>query len=189
MISKNSIPDVPMQASQSSVDAELPASEFRRAMRELAGAVSVVTVGIAPDRTGFVATSVSSFSSQPPRLIICMDRTSSSSKALSKYGRFGVNFMRDTDAVIADRFAGFGGEKGEERYAGAEWVTLATGTQVLRYALASIDCTVEETLDRHDHTIVLGKVESIRICEEGRPLLWFQAKYHGLGDPLKSKLP
>jgi len=163
---------------------EVPAGQFRQAMRELAGAVSVVTVGNAGDRTGFVATSVASFSAEPPRLILCVDRSSSSGHALTRFGRFGVNFMRETDAAIANRFAGFGGIKSNDRYQGAEWMTLPSGTQVLKDALASIDCTIEETLDRHDHSIVLGKVESIRVCDQGKPLLWFQSGYHHLGEPL-----
>ena len=163
---------------------EVPVAQFRQAMRELTGAVSIVTVGNAEDRTGFVATSVSSFSAEPPRLILCINRNSSSWQALARYGRFGLNFMRETDAAIADRFAGFGNIKGGERYMGAEWITLTSGTQVLKDALVSIDCTVEETLDRHDHAIVLGKVESIRVCDKGKPLLWFQSRYHHLGEPL-----
>ena len=52
--------------------AEVPSADFRQAMRELAGAISVVTVADSRERTGFVATSVSSFSADPPRLIVCI---------------------------------------------------------------------------------------------------------------------
>lgn len=163
---------------------DIPGSEFRKALRELTGAVSVITVGDAGDRTGFVATSVSSFSADPPSLILCINKTSSSRQALLRYGRFGVNFMKDEHVEIADRFIGIGGIKGNDRYAGAEWITLPSGTQVLKEALASIECVVEETLDRHDHTIVIGKVKSIRMCTNGKPLLWFQSNYHHIGEKL-----
>jgi flavin reductase (DIM6/NTAB) family NADH-FMN oxidoreductase RutF len=161
---------------------DVPIADFRQAMRELAGAVSIITVGNQTNRTGFVATSVSSFSAEPPRIILCISRTSSSWAVLSETRRFGVNFMREGEDAIASRFTGFGGQKGNERYAGADWLTLPSGTQVLKDALASIDCSVEEALERHDHAIIIGIVESIRICDHGSPLLWFKSKFYKMGD-------
>jgi flavin reductase (DIM6/NTAB) family NADH-FMN oxidoreductase RutF len=163
---------------------EVPVPEFRQAMRELAGAVSIITVGDENNKTGFVATSVSSFSAEPPRVILCISRTSSSWAVLSESHRFGVNFIREGEDALANRFTGFGGIKGQARYVGAEWITLPTGTQVLKDALASIDCTVEESLERHDHAIVIGKVESIRVCDMGNPLLWFKSKFYTMGVPV-----
>jgi flavin reductase (DIM6/NTAB) family NADH-FMN oxidoreductase RutF len=164
---------------------EVPAQEFRRAMRELAGSVAVVTVGDEKDRSGFVATSVASFSAEPPRLIVCINRASSSWEVLSRRGQFGVNLMREDEVEIANRFIGIGGIKGNERYGGAEWITLPSGTQVLKDAIVSIECSVEESLDRHDHAIVLGKVESIRVCDHGNPLLWYKSGYYHLGGPVE----
>jgi len=175
-------PELVSSAATSAV--EVPVQEFRQAMRELAGAVSVITVGVGVERSGFVATSVSSFSAEPPRIILCISRSSSSWALLSKTPRFGVNFMREGEDAIASRFAGFGGVKGNERYNGADWVTLPTGTHVLKNALASIDCTIEEALERHDHAIVIGVVKSIRICDHGNPLLWFKSKFYRMGDPV-----
>ncbi|RBQ07851.1 flavin reductase family protein [Pedobacter miscanthi] len=158
---------------------------FRQAMRELTGAVCVITVGKGDSKTGFVATSVSSFSAEPPVLILCIDKSSSSWNSLRETARFGVNFMRDEDWAVADRFAGFGGIKGKDRYEGTKWMELPSGTQVLENALATIDCSVEETIDRHDHIIVLGRVEHIRQCANSKPLLWFRSKYHILGNELE----
>lgn len=158
--------------------------DFRQAMRELVGAVCVITVGNETNRTGFVATSVSSFSADPPRIILCISRTSSSWAVLSETKRFGVNFMREGEDDIAMRFTGFGGQKGNDRYIGGNWISLPTGAQVLKDALVSIDCTVEESLDRHDHSIVIGRVESIRVCDHGSPLLWFKSKFYTMGGPI-----
>jgi len=57
---------------------------FRQAMRGFAGAVSVVTVADpldARERSGFTATSVSSFSATPPMVVASMKATSSVSAA------------------------------------------------------------------------------------------------------------
>jgi len=167
-----------------SVVSEVASNDFRQAMRELAGAITVVTVADAQERTGFVATSVSSFSADPPRIIVCLGRTSSSWSELNRVGLFGVNFLREVDSPVASRFAGFNGVKGSDRYLGAEWITLPSGVLVLNNALASLECVVEETLHRHDHSIILGRIESIRLCEGNDPLLWFKSQYHRLGDSI-----
>ena len=167
---------------------DLPPDQFTLALRELATAVSLVTIGKPDDRSGFVATSVAACSTDPPRLILCVNRESSSWHALERFGRFGLNFVRDCDSAIASRFAGFGGIRGNHRFESTEWITLPTGTQVLETALAAIDCRIEETFNRYDHAIILARVEAIRVCDNGKPLLWFQSRYHHLGEPQKKQL-
>lgn len=69
--SKTLIPSVPERTPEE-------VTAFKTAMRHLAGAVAVITTGAGEARTGFTATSVSSFSMEPPTLIVCLNRTSSS---------------------------------------------------------------------------------------------------------------
>ena len=44
----------------------------------------------------------------------------------------------------------------------AQWTTLSTGAPVLADAVAAFDCLVEEVIERHSHTIVLGAVVSLK---------------------------
>lgn len=150
---------------------------FRQAMRQLAGGVSVITVGEGADRTGLTATSVTSLSTEPPTLIVCIDRASSSWPLLEKYGHFGVNFLGEEHREIADRFAGRGGVKGAARYDGAEWETIASGAPILRNAHAAIDCEVEETILRHSHAIIIGRVLAARTSEGQHPLVYWRGGY------------
>jgi flavin reductase (DIM6/NTAB) family NADH-FMN oxidoreductase RutF len=154
------------------------ADSFRAAMRELAGGVAVVTVGKDQDITGFTATSVSSLCAHPPRLLVCVDRSSASWLALQRYPYFGVNLLRDQERVVANRFAGRDGLTGPARYSGARWTTMLTGTPVLENALASLDCEVEEMLPRYDHGIVIGRVRAVSIRPGSLPLVYWQGDYH-----------
>ncbi len=150
---------------------------FRRAMRELAGGVSVITVGEGEDRTGLTATSVTSLSTEPPTLLVCVNQSSSSWPMLSKYGRFGVNFLGSDHRHVADRFAGRGGVKGAARYENAVWETVETGAPILSDASAAIDCLVEETILRHSHAIIIGRVVAVRVREDATPLLYWRGAY------------
>src|SRR5690606_33438574 len=132
---------------------------FKGAMRNLAGAVSVVTVGTGLNRTGFTATSVSSFSAEPPVVLVSLNKSSSSWQVLRDAPSFGVNILSQAQSAVADRFAGRGGIKGNDRYVGWDWLELESGVLGLNAALAVLDCEVDEIIERHSHALVLGRVQ------------------------------
>jgi flavin reductase (DIM6/NTAB) family NADH-FMN oxidoreductase RutF len=153
---------------------------FRAAMRELAGGVAVITVGKDQDITGFTATSVLSLSAQPPRVLVCVDRSSTTWLALQRHPYLGVNFLREQERALANRFAGRDGLKGAARYAGTRWTTMLTGTPILENGLASLDCEVEEMLQRYDYSIVIGRVCAVGVRPGSLPLVYWQGDYHPL---------
>jgi flavin reductase (DIM6/NTAB) family NADH-FMN oxidoreductase RutF len=153
---------------------------FKESMRRLAGAVSVITVGTGQDRTGFTATSVSSFSVEPPTILVSVNRDSSSWPALQEAGSFAVNILADYQSSVADRFAGRGGIKGNDRYVGWEWSRLGSGTLGLAGAVSVIDCELDETIERHSHAILLGRVRSVTTLTDVSPLLYWHGDYRSL---------
>jgi flavin reductase (DIM6/NTAB) family NADH-FMN oxidoreductase RutF len=146
-------------------------------MRCLAGAVSVVTVGREGRRTGFTATSVSSFSADPPSMLVCLNRDSSSWPVLADHGCFCINLLASGQSHVADRFAGRDGVKGTARYEGARWHTMSTGALALDGALASIDCVLEEAIERHSHAILIGRVAGVHVSAGADPLLYWHGAY------------
>lgn len=134
------------------------AAVFRSAMRQLAGGISAITVGQDEDRTGLTVTSVASLSADPPALVFCINQTASSWPVLQRRRAFAVNVLTPAQVAVADRFSGRDGAKGIARYEGARWATLATGTPVLRDALAVLDCEVEELVERFGSAVVIGRV-------------------------------
>lgn len=159
---------------------QVEVAEFKDAMRNLAGAVSVITVGVGESRTGFTATSVSSFSVEPPTILVSLNRESSSWPALRDAKSFAVNILADSQSAIADRFAGRGGIKGNDRYVGWEWNRLDSGTLGLKSAVAVIDCDLDEAIERHSHAIVLGRVRSVELTVGLEPLLYWRGQYQQL---------
>jgi len=159
------------------IDREISSGDFRSAMRHLAGGVSVITVGRAKDITGMTVTSVSSLSVEPPTLIVSINRESSSWPLLKRYGFFGVNILTADQLDIAERFTGKDGLKGADRFAGAEWVTRASGVPLLVDALAAIDCEVEHVVERHSHAIVIGRVLDMQVSSRTAALAYWQGQY------------
>jgi flavin reductase (DIM6/NTAB) family NADH-FMN oxidoreductase RutF len=163
----------------------IQADDFREAMRQLSGGVAIITAGIGAERTGMTATSVSSLAIEPPSLVVCVKRQSSTWLALLRFQTFGVSILRAGQESIADRFAGRGGLKGAARFGNEPWLTLATGVPLLAGALAAIDCSVEETIDRHSHSIVIGRVQAVRIGSRGDALVYWRGQYSGLSPRLQ----
>jgi flavin reductase (DIM6/NTAB) family NADH-FMN oxidoreductase RutF len=156
---------------------DVTSGDFRNAMRHLAGGVSVITVGRGKDVAGMTVTSVSSLSVDPPALIVSINRASSSWPLMERYGFFGVNILNADQVEVAERFAGKGGLNGAERFAGAEWITGASGVPLLVSALAAVDCEVENVFERHSHAIVIGRVVDLRLSSRTAALAYWQGQY------------
>jgi len=160
-----------------SIETEVTASDFRNAMRQLTGGVSVVTAGRGRDISGMTVTSVSSLSVDPPALIVSINRESSSWPLVKRYGFFGVNILTSDQLDIAERFTGKGGLKGVDRFAGARWLTRASGVPLLADALAAIDCEVEDIVERHSHAIIIGRVLDVTVSPRTAALAYWQGQY------------
>jgi len=154
--------------------------DFRGAMRQLTGAVSVITVGRGDDISGMTITSVTSLAADPPSLLVCINRSASSWPLFERTGAFAVNVLQAHQQPIADRFAGKDGRTGRDRFAGADWTTLVTGVPVLADALAALDCSIEEVIERHSHAIVIGRVVATRLAPADTALAYWRGDYLSL---------
>jgi flavin reductase (DIM6/NTAB) family NADH-FMN oxidoreductase RutF len=159
------------------IDRDVSAADFRGAMRHLTGGVSVITAGRGKDITGMTVTSVSSLSVEPPTLIVSINREASSWPLIKRHGFFGVNILTADQMAIAERFTGKGGLKGAERFAGVESTTLVSGVPLLVGALAAIDCEVEDSIERHSHAVVIGRVLDIRTSGHSAALAYWHGQY------------
>jgi flavin reductase (DIM6/NTAB) family NADH-FMN oxidoreductase RutF len=160
-----------------SVERQVSSGDFRGAMRQLTGGVSVITAGRGRDISGMTVTSVSSLSVEPATLIVSINREASSWPLVKRYGFFGVNILTSDQIDIAERFTGKGGLKGADRFAGTEWTTRASGVPLLAGALAAIDCEVEDIVERHSHAIVIGRVLDLQLSPRTAALAYWQGQY------------
>ncbi|MFO1149039.1 MAG: flavin reductase family protein [Alsobacter sp.] len=154
--------------------------EFRTALRQLAGGVSVITARHGDQRSGLVATSVTGLSADPATLLVCVNQSSSTFPLISHAGAFAVNVLPAARQDLAERFSGRHGHKGDERYEGARWSALATGAPVLTDALVALDCEVEEIVARHSHGIVIGRIVATAGRDGEAGLLYWKGAYRSL---------
>jgi flavin reductase len=85
--------------------------DFRKAMRTLASAVSIVSTAHDDRRFGMTATAVCSLSMQPPTLLVCVNQSTSLHHPLLSAGRFCINILHADQDELARTF----GRKGMDR--------------------------------------------------------------------------
>lgn len=163
-----------------SIAAAPEATAYRTAMRHFAGNVSIITVGTGEFRSGLVATSTVSLSMEPPLMLVCVNRSSSSRPLFEHYGHFGVNALAPHHQPIAERFTGQGGIKGADRFALGEWRSGPSGAPLLVGATVALDCEIEDMIEKSTHTILIGRVRSIEIGEESGALVYWRGGYRPL---------
>ena len=148
------------------------AEAFKRGMRRLAAGVTIITTMHDGERHGLTATAVTSLTTEPPQLLVCVNRTAAAHDLIHRGARLCVNVLAQEHRALAARFAGIDGVHGSERFLEGEWTRLKTGAPVLADAIASFDCEVAETVDVATHTIFIGRVVEVRAREDGDALVY-----------------
>ena len=86
----------------------LDSNEFRDIIGRFASGVTVITVEHEDQRYGTTASAVSSLSLEPPMLLVCLNKSSSTGQAIAAARHFAVNILGEGQADAAMRFAGKG---------------------------------------------------------------------------------
>jgi flavin reductase len=155
------------------------ADKFKAGMRKFASGVTLITSAHDSARAGLVATAVSSVSTTPPTLLICVNRSASAHDVIDKSGCFAVNLLSAGDLNLVEVFSK--SALREERFKAGGWKTLVSGAPVLISALASFDCEVVQRIVYESHTIFLGEVREVRVVEEKiDPLLYMDSAFRRL---------
>lgn len=170
---KIELPAHPVLRDASDVD---PAA-FVGGMRRLASGVSVVTTLTPSGPVGLLSTSVTSVSADPPVILFCVNKSTSSHEAFLKSKSFCVNVLEEADQMVATRFgsSNFRHVRFEDR----AWKTLVTGAPALEGCSVSFDCEVVWQVEVSTHTIFLGQVINIvQWTKNASPLLYWDGAYH-----------
>lgn len=143
---------------------------FRALMGRLVEPVVVITGQDEDGRPlGLTVSSFSSVSLTPPLVAFSVGVHSTTWGRMAARGRFAVNVLSSDQHDLADRFAA-----PVDRFDGVERDTTPEGTPVLRDALATMSCEIDDGLRAGDHEIIVGRILGSRQVAHGTPLA-----YHG----------
>jgi flavin reductase (DIM6/NTAB) family NADH-FMN oxidoreductase RutF len=114
----------------------LTPEEFRDVIGHFASGVTVITATHDGEPKGTTASAVSSLSLEPPMVLICLNKTSSTASAIEGAQRFAVNILGEDQADEAMRFAKRAAA-GDDKFAGLDVSKGDHGEPLLSNALAT----------------------------------------------------
>jgi len=153
---------------------DIPAALFREVLGCLPTGVTVVAAEGGRGPVGMAANSFTSVSLEPPMVLLCPARSSSTWPQIRAAGRFCVNVMHERHSEMTRRFA----QRGVDRFAGLGWHP-RPGGPAIEDAVAWIDCVLLDEHDAGDHTIVVAEVVAIEASEDTSPLVFHRGRYGG----------
>jgi flavin reductase len=145
-------------------------------MRRLCAGVSLITTSHEGTPYGLIVTSATALTGEPPTLLVCVNKQTSSHDPLIKAGIFCVNLLTEHDENVAGQFSS--SARRHERFQDANWTTLVTGAPVYRGALATFDCAVDRIIPYETHSIVIGAIKAVHLTDDkADPLLYLGGRY------------
>lgn len=151
---------------------ELDPQDFRDVIGHFASGVTVITAAVDGQRLGTTASAVSSLSLEPPMVLICMNRTSTTGQAITRSRAFAINILTEEQGDLAQHFA----SKDPDKFESVDASTGPFGQPLLADALATIECEVAEEVAGGTHTVFLAEVRSAT-SRDGAPLAYFRGQF------------
>jgi 3-hydroxy-9,10-secoandrosta-1,3,5(10)-triene-9,17-dione monooxygenase reductase component len=169
------------------MDAPVPAcaGHFRRVLSHFASGVVIVTGVLNGEPVGLTCQSFTSLSLDPPMVLFCPSKTSTSWPLLATVPYLCINVLSARQRALSDGFA----RSGTDKFAGVAWSPTLHGAPALDGAVAHIEGRVAARHDGGDHHIVTCVVEALSAEQDPDPLLYYRSGYHALDNSDRSGRP
>ena len=122
----------------------------------MTGVTVVTTVDEDGAPLGFTANSFSSVSLDPALLLVSISNRSSNLAAYTSGPGFAVNILSEGQKAISNVVA----RPSEDRFGSIDWQPGIHGSPIIAGGSAWFDCSLEQTIEAGDHTILIGRVEA-----------------------------
>jgi len=153
----------------------IDSAAYKKAMRYVPGAVSIITARLGETRVGMTATALCSVSAEPPMLLACINVSARSCEKIRRSGRFTVNLLSKVDVDVARHF--FAATDMESRFKLGEWLETESGGLVLASACTTFECSLAGDIPAGTHAIFLGRVEAANVHPERAALVYVDGHY------------
>jgi 3-hydroxy-9,10-secoandrosta-1,3,5(10)-triene-9,17-dione monooxygenase reductase component len=146
---------------------------FRQVFGHFCTGVTVITGHDEAGPAGFACQAFAALSLDPPLVLFCPGRSSTSWPRIARTGQFCVNVLAADQRELARTF----GASGSDKFAGLPWLPSPAGAPILAGTLTWAGCAVETVHETGDHYVVIGRVTALGACQPGQPLLFYRGRY------------
>lgn len=150
---------------------------FLKMMRNLAYPVSVVSATCNKNRYAITVSSITSVSLDPPSLLVCINKSSSITNALSIGAKLNINFLAPEQREIASICSSK--EHANNRFDNDLWDIDVNDVPFLKRSNAVAFSKVANIIEHATHMIIILRVEKVILNDliQSGPLLYFNGVY------------
>ena len=155
-----------------------------RALAALTTGIYVLTVREGDRRHGMSSSWLTQVSGDPPLVLAAVDRRHFTHDLLARTRRFALNVVGERAKHLEDYFHAPASRR-PDNLDGVACEDSPTGLPLLRDAMASLECRVEQTGAAGDHTLFVAAVERVTWRADERPLTSQELAYVYVGEVIE----
>lgn len=149
--------EAPVQHAAGQVDDEL----MKQVNRRFITGVTVVTAMDGDLPKGLAVNAFASISLDPPTVMVCVQRTSSTYECLFRASHLAVNIMSTEQLDVVTRFA----SKVTDKFSGLDWEPGSFGSPLIDGSSARMEVEIRERLQASTHTIFVCRVVDAAVTD------------------------
>lgn len=127
----------------------------------ITGVTVVTTVDEEGKPRGLAANSYASISLDPPLVLVCVQKTSSTYSALFQSTHLGINILSNEQLGTVKTFA----SKAPDKFADLDWHAGPHGVPLIDRSSAALEAEIKERFQAKTHTIFVGRVRHAEVSE------------------------
>ena len=145
---------------------------FKLAMSKYATGVTIITINNREKYFGKTVNSFASLSLKPPLILFSLDKKSSSLNIFKKSPFFGINILSKNQKKLSNYFS-----MKNPLWKNTPFTLSKNNVPIINNCVANIDCKKIKLINQGDHIIFICKINTVKINEKKKPLIYLNSKY------------
>ncbi|KNC20115.1 flavin reductase [Arthrobacter sp. RIT-PI-e] len=145
--------------------------------RQFITGVTVVTTQDGDTPRGLAVNSYASVSLEPPLVMVCIQKTSSTYPALFAATHLGINILGTNQRETIATFA----SKTPDKFAEVDWHAAPNGSPLIDGSPASLEAEIRERFQAKTHTVFICRVRHAEVVEAS-PIIYKAGRFYDSDD-------
>jgi flavin reductase (DIM6/NTAB) family NADH-FMN oxidoreductase RutF len=145
---------------------------MKQVNRQFVTGVTVVTVMDGEVPRGLAVNAFASISLEPPTVMVCVQRTSSTHDCLFRAGHLAINILSTDQLDVVKRFA----SKSADKFEGLDWRPGPFGSPFIARSSAQMEVQIRERLQASTHTVFICRVVDAQVTERS-PMVYSAGQF------------
>jgi flavin reductase (DIM6/NTAB) family NADH-FMN oxidoreductase RutF len=145
---------------------------MKQVNRQFVTGVTVVTVMDGDVPKGLAVNAFASISLEPPTVMVCIQRTSSTHDCLFRAGHLAINILSTDQLDVVQRFA----SKSADKFEGLDWQPGPFGSPFIARSSAQMEVQIRERLQASTHTVFICRVVDAQVTDRS-PMVYSAGQF------------